>query len=442
MLRRLSRHPHAPIFRDHSGPSLTTGDLALVRSYMYSQAGAEPEIRPFAGRPAWLEPWLEMVLHDVPFYRAQNYSAKDFAAIQPVRRSDLHADITRFVPDSQSLEGLILFSSSGTSGVPLAVPSHPRVAALYLHYHTRALLRAGVELSGGADTVAVALVGCQKHTFTYASVLPLLDEAGLVKLNLAPSHWKHPDDRVRYLDDIQPQLISGDPVSLAALAELPLAHRPRALLSTAMALSPAFRSALEARFGCPVVDVYSMTEAGPIATWSPRHEGFLLLQNRLFVEILDSSGRPVPEGGRGEITLTGGFNSWLPLIRYRTGDYAALRMSPEGPVLTGLEGRPPVRFRGADGTMHNNIDVSHALAHLALSRYALHQDRRGSFTLSLPARDPGIEQAACASLEQLLGRGIKIRLRTITAEDKVIQYTSDLKQDVIHWTAGKSLKER
>lgn len=442
MLRRLSRHPHAPHFRDHSGPSLTAEDRAMVRSYMDSQAAAEPETWPFSGRPAWLEPWLEMVLRDVPFYRAQNYSAGDFATIQPVRRSDLHADITRFVPDSQSIERLILFSSSGTSGVPLAVPSHPRVAALYLHYHTRALFRAGVELSGGADRVAVALVGCQKHTFTYVSVLPLLDEAGLVKVNLDPSHWKHPDDRIHYLDDIQPQLISGDPVSLAALADLPLTHRPRALLSTAMALSPAFRSALEARFGCPVVDMYSMTEAGPIASWSPHHEGFLLLQNRLYVEILDSTGRPVPEGERGEITLTGGFNPWLPLIRYRTGDYAALRMSPEGPVLSGLEGRPPVRFRATDGTMINNIDVSHALAHLALSRYSLHQDRRGVFTLSLPVHNSATGQEACAAIEQLMGRGIKIRLKTLMADDKITQYTSDLKQDVIHWTAGNSFKER
>ena len=33
---------------------------------------------------------------------------------------------------------------------------------------------------------------------------------------------------------------------------------------------------------------------------------------------------PVPAGERGEITLTGGFNFCLPLLRYRTGDFASL----------------------------------------------------------------------------------------------------------------------
>src|SRR5207253_11178665 len=125
--------------------------------------------------------------------------------------------------------------------------------------------------------------------------------------------WRHPDDRAKYLDALAPEVITGDPLSFAELATLPLRWRPRALLSTSMALRPALRRTLEERFGCPVLDLYSLNEAGPVAVFDDRAGGHVLLQPRMYVEILDRAGRPVPPGERGEVTLTGGFNPCLPL---------------------------------------------------------------------------------------------------------------------------------
>ena len=321
---------------------------------------------------------------------------------------------------------MILFSSSGTTGYPLSVPSHPRVAAGYLAFHKRALRRMGVELSAGTGDVSVMLVGFQKRCFTYASFNPLMGEAGLVKINLNPDEWRTPDDRARYVDELAPELITGDPVSLAELAALDFAHRPRAIMSTSMALAPALRARLQARFSCPVADIYSMTEAGPIASWSDAHGGFLLLQNRLYVEILSPDGSSLPPGERGEIALTGGFNFYLPLVRYRTGDYASLRHTADGPALFGLEGRPPVRFRSVTNQWYNNVDITHALARFALSQYALRQNADSSLTLRLRDGDRHLECAVVRALEDTLGRGIVISVEPLTADDKVVQYTSEI----------------
>jgi phenylacetate-CoA ligase len=300
------------------------------------------------------------------------------------------------------------------------------VAARYLAFHLRALRRFGIEPQAGRGRVGVVLLGLQRACFTYVSVTPLLDESGLAKINLHPDDWRDPADRAAYLDALAPEVIAGDPISFAELLRLGLRHRPRALLSTAMALLPGLRAALEERFGCPVLDLYSMNEAGPVGVLDPAAGGHVLLQHRLYVEILDAAGRPVPPGARGEITLTGGFNFCLPLLRYRTGDQASLELRRGELVLAGLEGRPPVRFRTAAGLWVNNVDVTHALADLALPRFALRQEADGGLVLQLP--EAAVEASDVrAALARVFGDGVVVRLEPLPeTEDKVVQYTSAL----------------
>src|SRR5262249_39647597 len=273
------------------------------------------------------------------------------------------------------LDRFINFRTSGTTGHPLLLPSHPVVAANYLALHKRALRRFGIELRHGQGQIGVVLVGFQRKCFTYVSVTPSMNESGLVKINLHPAGWRDPGDRAKYLDALAPEIYTGDPIAFAELATLPLQTRPRALLSTSMALLPAMRERLEARFHCPVLDLYSLNEAGPVAVADTAAGGHVLLQHRLYVEILDPDGRPLPCGQRGEVTLTGGFNFCLPLLRYRTGDCAAWDWRGTEVVLVGLEGRPPIRFRTMRGEWLNNIEVTHALQRFALAQFTLHQDR-------------------------------------------------------------------
>jgi phenylacetate-CoA ligase len=193
-----------------------------------------------------------------------------------------------------------------------------------------------------------------------------------------------------------------------------------------MALAAGLRHALETRFGCPVLDLYSMNEAGPVAVYDPRCGGHVLLQPGLYVELLDAHGRPVPAGARGEITLTGGFNHCLPLLRYRTGDHASLQHVGHEPVLVQLEGRPPVSFRTTRHAFINNIDVTHALARFDLAQHTVHQRRSGELQLRCADRrvdEPGI----LAALRGLFGADQAITIETgCVFEGKVVQYTSEL----------------
>jgi phenylacetate-CoA ligase len=448
LLRWMRGHPSAPHYRHFSGHRLDQRSIwrahwrhALVRH------GRIPQWMPGKPVPAWVQQWVAHCTAHVPAHanKAQaTHWQRDIqraCTLDGIPTTDRHALSTRLaqhVPAGLPLDRVICYATSGTTGHPLRVPSHPDVACDYFAYHCRALRPFGVEPTAGRGQVGIVLAGFQQRCFTYVSVNPLRHECGVAKLNLHPGEWAHERDRAAYLDALQPELISGDPVSLAELLRIGMKHRPRALLSTSMALLPALRQELEGHFGCPVADIYSMNEAGPIGVFMPELDGFLLLQPRLLVEIVDAQGRALPWGQRGEVCITGGFNPWLPLLRYRTGDHAHLAPTALGPVLRGLEGRAPVRFRTTSGAWINNIEITHAMSAFALTRFALHQDAAGRLHLRVDAREPLalLAPALHEALAVRLGRQIELRIEALAAGDKLRQYTSDLPTALTHPQPG------
>lgn len=429
LIRSLREHPNAPIFRNQSGNRLEVADLEQVRAFEAEVLRSEVGW-PRDGHPAWLEAHVDRCLEWVPHYRRYGSKPRRFEDLPTTDRGDLGRDIAQFVPDDLPIDRLINFRTSGTTGHGLLLASHPTVAAGYLAFHKRALRRLGIELTHGRGKVGVVLVGWQRRCFTYVSVTPSMDESGLVKINLWPGDWRDPADRAKYLDALAPEVYTGDPISFAELLDLPLTTRPRVLLSTSMQLLPGLRRRLEAHFRCPVLDLYSMNEAGPVAVHDGALGGHLLLQPRMYVEILGADGERMVDGERGEITLTGGFNPWLPLLRYRTGDFAALSRSAEAPVLVGLEGRPPVRFRAVHGAWFNNIEITHALQGFAISRHTVHQRADGSVLVRV--QGVGLDPAEVEhALRGLFGAEALLELEQVREfGDKVIQYTSALEGGV------------
>src|SRR6185295_1770258 len=69
------------------------------------------------------------------------------------------ARVISVLTDGIPTERIINFRTSGTTGHPLLLASHPTVAARYLAFHKRALRRFGIELRHGRGQVGVVLVG-------------------------------------------------------------------------------------------------------------------------------------------------------------------------------------------------------------------------------------------------------------------------------------------
>lgn len=427
LIKRMREHPCAPIYRNQSGHRLLAEELPALRAFATEVAAAGVDPRAELSQP-WLRTWVAHALADVPHYRRYGSMPAQLADLPTITRADLARDVAAFVPDTLALDRLINFRTTGLTGNPLLIASHPQVAARYLAFYQRALRRFGIELQSGAGDVGVMLVGWQRQCFTYVSVTPQLGECGLAKINLHASDWRDAAHRGPYIDALRPEVMTGDPLSFAALLEIDFAHRPRALISTSMTLLPGMRAALEQRFGCPVLDLYSLNETGPVAVFDPALDAHVLLQPQLAIEILSADGEPQPMGTPGEITLSGGFNFCMPLLRYRTGDQGVLENRQGVWVISALSGRAPVRFRTAAGEYINNIDVTHALKPYALAQYALLQRSDSAFELDLygGGARPDV-QAITQTLRDLLGAAIVLNVRVhAEAVDKVMQYRSEL----------------
>lgn len=432
LLKRLREHPYAPKYTAECGNRLTAEYLARVKTFE-KELHTIPVGWPMGHQPEWLDGFVEMCFAEVPFYRNYGVRPVRFEDIPTFDRAELSRAPWAFVPDPQALDGLIVNSTSGTTGHPLTIISHPVVGGSYTPLLKVALAKYGITLTSGPGDVACVLVGYQQKAYTYPSVTPDQNDAGHLKINLHPTDWRDPADRARFLDDLQTEIYTGDPLAFSELAQLPTTHHPKALISTAMALLPGLRQQLEARFNCPVLDIYSMNESGPIAMQTPADKSpatrHALLHHRLYVEILDSDGNVCPVGVRGEVTLTGGFNPFLPLLRYRTNDYAALEFWGGAPTLINLEGRAPVHFRSVSGQTLSPLDVTGVLKPFALPQFALHQNADSSLQMHVRGAHANLEHLRAALL-QLFGATQVIRIDEVQdfggTGDKVVQYSSEM----------------
>jgi phenylacetate-CoA ligase len=423
LLKRLREHVAAPRYNMACGDRLREDSLERVRAYETTVTTNSPRWR--AGQPPeWVIEFAKRCRADVPFYRKRDSRAEvdAFDSIPTTSRSDIAREPWSFVPDSAPLDDLIVYYTSGASGSPMNVLAHPEFAAKRLPLFRAALARHGVKLEGGADRVSILFACSQQFTLTYASLSTYLDGAGHVKINLHPAEWRDPDDRIRFIEDCDAEICTGDPLSFLDLAALPLKWRPKAMISSAMRLQPRVKEQLEGHFGCPVIDLYSTCESGPIAVASG--DGFEVLPPDLYVEVVDSDGRPCAPGVRGEVTLTGGRNPFLPLLRYRTGDWAAMTYDDDVPRLVEMEGRAPVVFVATDGWLINNIDVTTVLRPFALSQFAVHQHSSGALTLRL--RELTQQEAIASALRRLFGSDQRIDFELISPEEwKVIPFSRE-----------------
>ncbi len=86
--------------------------------------------------------------------------------------------------------------------------------------------------------------------------------------------------------------------------------------------------AIEAAWGATVFSTYGVTELANSLCECGAGKGGHLHDQQLHLEILDDDGNPLPDGEVGEVVATTFGVEAMPLIRYRTGDCAAIFREP------------------------------------------------------------------------------------------------------------------
>ncbi len=91
----------------------------------------------------------------------------------------------------------------------------------------------------------------------------------------------------------------------------------------------AMRKKIESALHIQAYDIYGMTETGGVGTLGmdcPARCGIHIWEDHYVAEVLDPvSGKPVPDGAQGELTITALTREALPVIRFRTGDLTSIR---------------------------------------------------------------------------------------------------------------------
>lgn len=421
MLRRLRQHPHAPIYNWRTGERLTQAGLERIHDYARLVAS------PRDARQEWLWPFIRRCRAEVPFYRdREDWPAQEILEELPLTRADhIRHKPWDFVANDLPLDDLIVYTTSGTTGTKLLIPASPELPNRYLPLIAAALAQRGVTIEGG-PRVSIMHICAQNPTVVLCSISSYLRGAGTVKINLHHADWKNPDDATHFIDDTAAELFTGDPFALWRLSKLPIKHRPKAIISAGTSLTRGMRDFLVNHFSCPVIDMISMNESGPVA-FSIDSDLYEVLAPDLHIEILDEHNHPCAAGQRGQIVLTGGLNPYLPLVRYATGDHAALAPAANGRQrLSGFHGRDVVAFHDARGNWFSSVDVASALVQIRLTHVSLHQHADGSLKLRC-AGEPSDLRDGLAAIDSLFG-GMPIDASLVSDpifERKPIMFSSE-----------------
>ena len=181
------------------------------------------------------------------------------------------------------------------------------------------------DITGASDSLRARFVNRLTGT-TFLSVFELTPQ--MMRRYIAFLNARRPGLIVAY---------AGAMYELARLAEREqLDVVPQsAIITSATTLYPFMRETIERVFGCRVYNRYGSREVGDIACERPGWTGLWVAPWGNYLEIVDSSGRRVPDGQPGDILVTSLTNYAMPLIRYRIEDRGVLRPANSGGAFHG-----------------------------------------------------------------------------------------------------------
>jgi phenylacetate-CoA ligase len=226
--------------------------------------------------------------------------------------------------------------TSGSTGSPLRILRGPREVA----WHRAAGLRIFRELGFRWTDRTLEIRALAGPTYLVQS------------LGLAPKRWVSildtPEAQMQALLDYRPHVVCAGAGTLHDLALTILAARvtppvPRLIISDSEPLRPDTRALVRRALGVAPLDVYGLVELSNFAWQCEERSGLHVSADTHLVEVLADDG-PAAPGTPGRIVCTDLLARTMPLLRYETGDRAALASGrcPCGrtlPMLTDLVGR-------------------------------------------------------------------------------------------------------
>ncbi|SFR58605.1 phenylacetate-CoA ligase [Marinobacter daqiaonensis] len=361
---------------------------------------------------------LQNAMENVPYYRNLNISRPELSAFPLLERQEVALHGEQFVNEKYKPDDLIALYTGGSSASPLKV-----CISKAIRQKTYAFWQSFYR---GMDFE----IGDRKASFVGRKIQEPDDDA--------PPFWRYnARDRqlvfssyhmseenlphyVRKLNEFQPKIIEGYPLSIYRLAEyivnneVDLNFQLTGVSTSSESFSDFHRKTIEKAFACRVFDQYGSAESVVFA--SECQYGKMHIEPEYgIVEVLTESGELRREG-EGELIVTTLLNDAMPLIRYRIGDLGevadeACQCGRETAVLKQLHGKVGAIIANGDKQVPTAA-IAIAFEYLeGIKNAQIIQDCADAVRVKLVKRpdfNPEGEKFMIWELKKMLGESLKI----------------------------------
>ncbi|MGM7700205.1 phenylacetate--CoA ligase PaaK [Pseudalkalibacillus sp. Hm43] len=288
-----------------------------------------------------LKKTAQTVYEKVPFYKKkfedsnitpdQINSLEDLKKLPFTKKQDLrdHYPFGLFAVDQKDI--VRLHASSGTSGKPTVVGYTKSDIELFSEVVARAIAASGGEPGNvlhNAYGYGLFTGGLGLH---YGS-----EQLGMATVPVSGGNTQR---QILLIEDFKPQVICGTPSYILNIAETmeKMGKDPRNTslkygIFGAEPWSEEMRQTLEEKLNIKAVDIYGLSEIigpGVSIECHEAQDGLHIADDHFYAEVIDPETlQPLPDGEYGELVFTSLTKEAFPIIRYRTGDIAAINSEP------------------------------------------------------------------------------------------------------------------
>jgi phenylacetate-CoA ligase len=237
-----------------------------------------------------------------------------------------------------------------------------------------------------------------------------------------------PEDQVKRLAQIRPDIIRGYGMSIGLLARTTIEKgvsgiTPRLVFTSGNITDSAMRMLIETAFRAKAFDFYGAEEVGCIAWECPERAGYHINIDTLVVELV-KDGRAARPGEIGRVVCTGLHSFAMPIIRYELGDVcmATDKKCSCGrglPLLSGIEGRLDDLFVSPGGRVFTSPSLLVRIRHLqGIDQYRIIQETVRDIRVLLVPRKGFSEDTlneVRKIVEELMGNEYNLRIDVVDA---------------------------